>query len=95
MNRTLQPRTRKSLIGIIAIWALLGVEIGAFYSRAPWAVLVPVALVAGLLEWLAITVLFLHLDEESWCFSIALYPALLLAVLLVGTLTLLMHVFFE
>ena len=95
MSHTLQPRTRKSIIGIVAIWLLLGVEIGVCYSRSSWAVLVPVALVAGLLEWLVITVLFLHLDEESWFFSVALYPLLLLAVLLVGTLTLLMHVFFE
>jgi hypothetical protein len=95
MSVTLHPRTRRFLIGAVGIWLLLGVEIGVFYSHAARPVLVPVALVAGLLEWLIITVLFLQLDEEPWIFSVALYPLLLLAVLLVGTLTLLLRVFFE
>lgn len=91
----LHPRSRKFLLGIAGIWLLLALQIGVFYAHAPWPLLVPVALVAGLLEWLILTLLFLHLKEEAWTFSVALFPFLLLAVLLVGTLTLLMRVFFE
>ena len=91
----IQPRTRKFLIGMMGIWLLLGLELGVFYAHAPWPVLVPVGLLAGLLEWLILTLLFLHLKEVSWAFSVAFFPLLLLAVLLVGTLTLLMRVFFE
>lgn len=90
-----RSRNRRFLAGAIGIWMLLGIELGVFYSHAPWAVLVPVVLVAGLCEWLIIILLFLHFKEEPWGFTVVLFPLLLLAVLLVGTLNLLLRVFFE
>lgn len=93
MIPSIHPRSRKFLIGLVGIWLLLGLQLGVFYANAPWPVLVPVGLLTGLLEWFILTLLFLHLKEEPWAFSVALYPLLLLAVLLVGTLTLLMRVF--
>ena len=95
MTFGINPRTRKFLAGAIAIWTLIGLEIGVFYSHAPYSVLVPVALAVALAELMIMTVLFLRLKEEAWGFSAVLYPLLLLAILLVGTLTLLMKVFFE
>lgn len=95
MTFGLHPRTRRFLLGAAAIWVLLGLEIGVFYSHAPYPALVTVVLVAGLLELLIMTLLFLHLSEEVWGFSAILYSLLLLAILLVGVLVLLMKVFFE
>lgn len=95
MTFGINPRTRKYLLGIVGIWALIGVEIGAFYGHAPYPALVPVAFVVALGEWAIMTLLFLRLKEEAWGFSAVLYALLLLAVLLVGTLVLLMRVFFE
>jgi heme/copper-type cytochrome/quinol oxidase subunit 4 len=91
----LRSQPWRYLIGLIGIWLLLGLEIGVFYSHAPWPVLVPVAMVAGLCEWLIIILFFLHFKKEPWGFSVVLFPLLLLAVLLVGTLNLLLRVFFE
>jgi hypothetical protein len=91
----LVPRTRRYLAAGIAIWVLLGIEIGTYYSHAPYSVLVPVALMCGLGAWLLITLVLLHFDEEAWGFLVVFYPLLLLATLLVGTIVLLMRVFFE
>jgi heme/copper-type cytochrome/quinol oxidase subunit 4 len=88
-------QSRRYLFGITGIWLLLGVQIGVHYAHAPWSALVPVALICALGEWLIMTLIFLRLKEEPWGFSAVLYPLLLLAVLLVGTLLLLLRVFFE
>lgn len=95
MKLTMHPKTRKYLAGAAGIWLLLGLEIGLFYAHVAWPTLVTIALLAALGEWLIMTVIFLQLDEERWGFSAVLFPLLLLAVLLVGTLQLLMRVFFE
>jgi uncharacterized membrane protein SirB2 len=95
MNLRINPRSQKYLLGMAGIWLLLGVEIGTFYAQAPWPALVAVALVCALGEWLIMTLIFLHLKEEPWGFSTVLYPLLLLAVLLTGTLVLLLKVFLE
>lgn len=44
MSLKLTSRTGKCLAGLVGIWLGLGVEVGVFYSYAPWAVLVPIAL---------------------------------------------------
>lgn len=95
VNFRIHQRSQKFFFGAVGIWLLLGVEVGTFYAHAPWPALVPVVLVCGLGEWLIMTLVFLRLKEEPWGFSAILYPLLLLAVMLVGTLTLLMRVFFE
>jgi heme/copper-type cytochrome/quinol oxidase subunit 4 len=94
MTFGVNPRTRKYLLGIASIWVLIGIEIGAFYAHAPRPALVPVCLVAAFCEWAIMTLLFLRLKEEAWGYSAVLYALLLLAVLVVGTLVLLMRVFF-
>ena len=91
----MNPATRKYLLAAAGIWLMLGLEIGVYYSHAPWPVLVTIALVAGLIEWLILTLVLLHLKEEQWFFSVTLFPLLLLAVMIVGTLLLIMRVFFE
>lgn len=95
MNLPINRRSQKYLLGAAGIWLLLGIQIGTFYVQAPWPALVPIALLCALGEWLIMTLIFLHLNEEPWGFSAVLYPLLLLAVLLVGTLLLLMRLFFE
>jgi hypothetical protein len=95
MTFGVNPRTRKYLFGIVGIWVLIGIETGVFCAHAPNPALVPVAVVVALGEWAIMTLLFLRLKEEAWGYSTVLYALLLLAVLLVGTLVLLMRVFFE
>lgn len=95
MTFGVNPRTRKYLFGLVGIWMLIGIETGVFYAHAPNPALVPVAVVVALGEWAIMTLLFLRLKEEAWGYSTVLYALLLLAVLLVGTLVLLMRVFFE
>ena len=95
MNLGLSQESRKILFGTAGIWLLLGIQIGTFYSHAPWPALVPVVMVCALGEWLIMTLIFLRLKEEPWGFSVILYPLLLLAVMIVGTLELLLRVFFE
>ena len=95
MTFGINPRSRKYLLGIVGIWVLTGIQIGAFYSHAPYPALATVALVMALGEWAIMTLLFLRLKEEPLGFAVVLYALLLLAVLVVGTLVLLMRVFFE
>jgi hypothetical protein len=87
--------TRRFILAIIGVWLLLGLEIGVFYSHAPPAVLVPVVGVCAVLEWMLMTLILMRLEEEPVGFATVLYPLLLLAAMIVGTVTLLMVVFFE
>ncbi|MGH7906436.1 MAG: hypothetical protein ACREP6_07385 [Candidatus Binataceae bacterium] len=95
MTFRLHTRTRRFVVGLVAIWCLVGLEIGVFYAHTPSPILIPVILIAALIELMITTLLFMRLDEEPIGFAAILYNLLLLAALIVGTITLLMMTYFQ
>jgi hypothetical protein len=91
---TFYPRTRRFLIGQVAIWLLFGLEVGVYYASPPNLVLTTVLLVVAGIEIFIFTALFMEFMYSPVGYGLVIYFLLALAALIVGTLDLLLLGYF-
>ena len=98
MSEHAQAQAKPSITAYLIVAAFLTVltamEIAVAYVPALRSVLVPVLLIMSGSKFVLVVMFYMHLRYDSWAYSVVFLPLMLLAVVVTGSLIVLMANFF-